>query len=263
MLRRLIALVLLTTAWPAMAHEFWLEPLAYRVAPGERIAARARNGEFFEGVELSYSARGYAQSGIALGDATGRLMGDNGQRPAVQTRPLGPGLNILYHTSTASRLTYDDLTKFEAFLRGKRLEAALAQHLAEGLPTQDISEGYFRFAKALIAVGDGQGSDRALGLGFELVAETNPYTDQGDTRFRLLYRGQPRANAPAFVFLKRGEAVEKIELTTDAQGRFSVPSGPAEVMVNAVMIRPSSSRMREQMGTIWTTLWASTTYRVF
>ncbi len=260
---RSLWLCLALWAAPASGHEFWLEPLAYRVSPNARIEARARNGEDFEGVEYSYSPRGYARSGIIAGGAEGPIPGDSGQCPAVQVAPLAEGLNVLYHASAASRIVYPDMAKFEKFLRGKRLEAALEIHRAKGFPTEKISESYYRFVKALVAVGDGAGADRAVGLPFELVAETNPYTERTDITYRLLWQGEPDANAPVFFFLKQGEEVEKTELMTDAEGRVTIPRVPGEYMINAVRIVEAAPPDQERMNAVWTTLWAASTYRVF
>lgn len=213
-------------------------------------------------MEYAYSARGYANSGIATPEGNRRVRGTNGQRPAMQVPGAREGLNVLFHASQANKIVYDDMAKFTKFLEGKKLEGILPDHAAKGFPTEKIAEAYFRFAKALVAVGNGAGNDRAVGMPFELVALTNPYTKAGPIDFQLLYNGAPDANAPVFVFVKQGDAVRKIWLETDGAGRFSVPRERGEFMVNAVRIVEANVRLKEAMDAVWTTLWASHVYAI-
>lgn len=263
MSRLFIFLAAALAALPARAHEFWIEPVSYRVAPGETIEAQTFNGEDFAGIEYGYSKAGYQQSGI-LAEAEARpILGENGDKPAIRTLPAGDGLNVLFHASAVSTLTYPTLTKFESFLKGKRLGRALEQHKARSLPEEDIREAYFRFVKALVAVGDGAGSDRLIGMPYELVALDNPYTDGGDVRFRVYLNKQPVADGvPVFVFHKTGETVEKIKLTTDAAGDVTVPRMPGEFMVNAVHITEPSEKLAQSTRADWVTLWAALTYEI-
>lgn len=254
--------ILMGLAGSVQAHEFWLEPLEYRVAPGGKISARALNGQEFVGKEYSYNARGYERSGIFAGSATGKIPGQTGQRPAVQVNAIGPGLNVIYHQSAASTVVYETMEKFESFLRGKRLEATLAEHKARGLPSENIVEGYFRFVKALVAVGDGAGADRAVGMPYELVALTNPYTGSGDMRLQLLYRGKPEANQPVYVFHRRAGKVKEVFLRTDGRGVVSVPRMAGEFQVNAVKIMPAGKALRQRFKAVWQTLWASSVYEI-
>ncbi len=262
-MRALIVAALLI-ALPAQAHEFWFEPVKYRLSEGEKIVAVAINGENFKGSEMSYSQRGYSRSGVVSASGEASLPGKTGDRPAIQVRPTGPGLNIVWHQSTANSLTYATMEKFERFLRGKHLEAALEVHRAKGMPEEKIREAYFRYAKTLVAVGNGEGADRAVGLPYELVALDNPYTHSGDIRFQVLSRGKPVPNAPAFVFHKPSpSSVEKLDFVTDAKGQFTVPRrGGGEFMVNAVEIREAEGRLKETMNAHWVTLWASLTYEL-
>ncbi|MEM1266390.1 MAG: DUF4198 domain-containing protein [Pseudomonadota bacterium] len=258
-----LSTALLLLAGPAAAHEFWLEPLDYVLPEGARIEARALNGEFFEGIEYSYSERGYAQSGVVAAAERQPIPGEAGQRPAVSVPSLGTGLHVLYHASPASKIVYKDMEKFETFLRGKRLEDALDLHRARGFPEEGIVEGYHRFVKALVAVGGGAGEDQAVGMPFELVAETNPYTDSGEMVFRLLWQQTPDANAPVFAFIKDADgAVEEILLRTDGEGLVRIPRRPGEVMVNAVRIVEANSALKERFDALWMTLWAASTYQI-
>ncbi len=263
MSRLFAILAALLAATPALAHEFWIEPTDYRIAAGETIEARTFNGEDFSGIEYGYSEAGYQQSGVTSGSDARPILGENGDKPAIRTLPAGDGLNVLFHASAVRTLTYPTMEKFESFLKGKNLDWALEAHAERRLPEEDIREAYFRFVKALVAVGDGAGSDRLIGMPYELVALDNPYTASGDIRFQLYLNKQPvGAGIPAFVFHKTGEEVEKIDLTTDAEGRITVPRMPGEFMVNAVHIAEPSERLARSTQAEWVTLWAASNYQI-
>ncbi|QHQ36408.1 DUF4198 domain-containing protein [Algicella marina] len=258
----LLALTLSLLAVPVFAHEFWLEPERYQVPAGASVKVRAINGEDFKGTEYPYNARTYTQSGVVVGGQTLRMHGETGQRPAVQLPAAQEGLNVVFHASPVMKVVYDDFARFEKFLKGKKLEFVLEEHRAKGFPTDRVGESYYRFAKAMVAVGDGAGADKHVGMPFELVAETNPYTESGPVRFRLLWQGRPDANAPVFVFIRQNGAVKKLWLETDGEGRVEVPREAGEYMVNAVRIIEATPALKEQLNTVWTTLWASHVYGV-
>ena len=111
-----LALALLTAALPATAHEFWIEPLDYRIAPGENIRAKTLNGEFFEGIEFGYSEPAFRQSGVVAGETRTPLPGVRLAKPAIDVSLAGPGLNVFFHASPLNSLTYENFTKFENFL---------------------------------------------------------------------------------------------------------------------------------------------------
>lgn len=253
---------LLALANGAMAHEFWLEPEKYRLDAGEKIIAKALNGQNFVGTEYSYTPRGYARSGVIAGDNKIEIPGKAGQRPAVQVNPAGSGLNIVYHASAASTVIYPTMEKFESFLRGKKLEAALEIHKQRGYPTENIIEGYYRFVKALVASGTGEGRDRAVGMPLELVALDNPYTSKGDIRFVLLYNGKPEPDTPVYVFHRQGGKVQEFFLRTNAKGNVTVPRLPGEFQVNAVVLLEPGAKMKKQLKAVWQTLWAASVYEI-
>ena len=137
-----------------------------------------------------------------------------------------------------------------------------AAHERRGLPAQGFSEDYQRFAKSLVKVGDGKGQDRPLGLEFELVLETNPYTDLDAVIVaQLQWLGRPLPDAQISVFRRHRGKVSRTNLRTDAGGRISIPhrDAPGVYLLNAVhMIEPPPN----EQGVVWKSLWASTTFEI-
>ena len=162
---------------PAAAHEFWIDPEKYQVETGGPLVANIRNGQTFKGVGLGYFERSIARFDLIGPDGMEPVQGRMGDVPAMATTAGADGLWVIVHETTPSLLTYTTWEKFQAFADHKDFPDMRARHDARGLPETGFKESYTRFAKALVAVGDGAGADAATGMETEFVALTNPYTD--------------------------------------------------------------------------------------
>ncbi len=200
------------------------------------------------------------------GGAPVAVPGRMGDAPAIVTDAGAEGLVMLIYQSTPSTLTYSEREKFDAFVTHKDLGVVAAAHTARGLPDTGIKEVYTRYSKALVAVGHGQGQDRALGLETELVALKNPYTDAMDQGMPVLltYQGAPRADAQIEVFEKAPDgAVTVFTIRTDGAGHGVVPVTPGHVyMLDAVVLREPDAGLAAQTGAVWESLWANLVFAV-
>lgn len=263
---RMLAFILALVASPVMAHEFWLEPLDYQVAPDGRLEADIVNGQQFTGVKLPYLPQRFVNFVIFAGDQSTRVSGRPGDRPALNQAPLAEGLNIAAYQAVNATVNYETLEKFESFVKHKDLGNAVAVHRERGLSEENFGELYSRYSKTLIGVGNGAGSDRRVGLETELVALTNPYTDDlsGGMRVQLFYRENVRANEQIEVFEKdAGGNVTVTTYRTDDQGIAAIPVKPGyRYMFDAVVLRIPSQTLQDTTGTVWETLWANLTFAV-
>lgn len=250
----------------AGAHEFWIDPVQFRVDAGERIAADLRVGQQFKGDALVYLPSRIVRFSVIGPDGTRPVDGTIGDQPAASIETGPEGLYVLAYQSTSSQVTYDDMAEFEGFLRTHGLEWVKAAHRERGLSETDIKEAFSRYAKSLVAVGDGAGNDRVVGLPLELVAETNPYRQPpGDgVTVRFLWRGEPMADAEIHVFYKpAGCDVTRTEVMTDDDGRARVPAGPGgRILVNAVHMKEATRMELLDTGAVWHSLWASLTFEL-
>lgn len=255
--------------FPALlgAHEVWLEPLRWRVEPGETLAAHLRNGETFEGVSHSFNPRNARRFDHVLDGRAQPVPGRLGDRPAAAVPDVAPGLHTLVYVSRARRLTYREWDKFARFATHKDFPDIAARHDARGLPREGFVEAYTRFAKALVAVGSGAGADAALGLETELVALDNPYAgaeaDVGDAvRVLSLYKGAPRPDAQIELFEKGPDGAVTVTLhRTDADGVAVLPTAPGRsYLVDAVVLRTPEPTLDPAPEAVWETLWASLTF---
>ena len=252
---------------PLLAHEFWIDPVKFQINSKENIAAHFRVGTNFKAPSSSYLEQHANRHEFAAGGKVLPLPALSGDRPAMQLRNAPDGLVVLIHETKNSSLTYDSWEKFMAFLESKNFDGVVANHLARGLPDKGFEETYRRYAKALVAVGDGAGQDFETGLKIEIVALKNPYTDDisAGLPVQVLLDGAPRVGVQVEVFEKPAddlgsEASNITTYTTDAAGTVTLPVTPGHVyLVDNVAMLPVDEPGNPA---VWHSIWASLTFAV-
>ncbi|MEE9336730.1 MAG: DUF4198 domain-containing protein, partial [Methylococcaceae bacterium] len=229
-------------------------------------------GQDFKGNQYVYLDSSYQFLNITQSKKTHAVKSRLGDLPAISETVTEEGLVILSAETTPSDVTYETWDKFSSFIKSKGLDWVLAKHKERKLPEKNFVESYRRFAKSLIKVGHGKGKDRALGLGFEWVVETNPYTafdtasnikKQITIKAQLLWKGKPHAKAHVSVFNKVEGDIIKSELTTDENGRVEIPRARGGMfLINAVQMIEAPKNMIKERSAVWESHWASVTYRL-
>ena len=261
MLRTLsFASVLACISTLSNAHEFWIDPEAHFVSPDDQIIAHLRVGEVYQGSSYSYLPPRFQRFDYAFDGEIRPVEGTVGDRPAVAMDAPGEGLVTLVHVTTNSRITWKEFEKFESFVRHKDAVWTLDEHDARGLPRENVTEVYSRYAKSLISVGTGEGADIEAGLLTELVALENPFTDDTSDGLdvRLLYQGEPRRDEQIEIYEKdaSGEVVVSL-VRTDDEGVATIPVKPGHrYMLDAVVLREGGDQAQ------WESLWANLTFAV-
>ncbi len=266
---RIFATVLLGfmgIAQSVAAHEFWLDALDYTLDTGQELQIDIRVGQDFKGNKYSFDPNQFYD--FSATDSSGKypVKGRIGDMPALGMVPENSGLLVLNHFSTTQLLIYKEDGIFEDFILSKGLDWVLEKHAARGLPTFGFGEGYTRFAKSLIAVGDGVGRDAHTGMPFELVALQNPYTDDisNGLPVRLFFGADGIPDIQIGIFRRPlgGSEVVKTHVVTDETGLAIIPIISGDIyMINAVhMITPSDEDI-ERTGAEWHSLWASLTFK--
>ena len=261
-----IGLCLLSySAHTAQAHEFWVSPADYTVTVGDTITADLRVGSDMKGVPQPYLTDNIARFDLVTGDTVVTVTGRLGDQPAMAVTAVTEGLAIAVHVTTNTTLTYQDYNVFNRFVGHKNLDGVLAQHEARGLPRSKFQESYSRNAKALIAVGNGKGADQAFGLKIEIVALTNPYTDDlsGGMNLQVLLNGAPRADAQLELFATAPDGtVKRVAYRTDAQGMVNITVEPGIEYLADNVAMTALPNDDPTSGPVWHSDWASLTFQV-
>ena len=261
------ALLYLSLLFPqsVVAHEFWIEPTRYRIEPSERIVANLRVGQYFKGNTFSFVPDKFVEFSVI--DASGKrpINGRLGDLPAISEPSFRTGLHVLVHHSTGNTLTYSDFAKFERFARKEGNVWLLDAHRQRGLPRNDVTEAYTRYAKALVLVGNGDGQDEWVGMPFEIVVETNPYADSssGAISLRLLWEGREMVDKQISIFRKHGSCeATRTTILTDAKGRALIPRQPGgRFLLSSVHVIEPQGESRNTRA-MWQSFWASTTFEL-
>ncbi len=256
-----IALLALICVLPklASAHEFWLDPVDFAPKVGAEVPIVQRTGINFLGDSFPHVQE--MSKRFSVVDARGErpIKAVEGDDPAGDAKFPNAGLAIVVYERAPDIVTHPTVDRFAEIVAIEGLEDISRQHREQGLPPTDIKETYARFAKSLIKVGKSSGLDRAVGLTFELVVETDVYklSANADVPVRVLLSGKPVENVLVKAF-NLADTSSPRTARSDADGRVTlagVPSG--EVLVSAVTM----FRAEPATGALWTSLWASTTFK--
>jgi hypothetical protein len=258
------AAAMIAAAAPLGAHDFWIEPTAFRPAVGSLLGLRLLVGEQLLGdpvVRESAFVKRFVAAGGSAGDAREEAVpGREGGHPAGLLRVTRPGLLVVGYQSLPRAVELTPAT-FDKYLGEEGLDEIRAL-LPGGRPKGSVHELYSRCAKSLLSIGRAADTDgdRPLGLPFELVAERNPYQTRvgGTIPFRLEYQGRPKANAMVVAIAQTDPAI-KLTARSDARGRvtFTFPVGGVW-LVKAVHMAAAGPGV----GANWESYWASTTFEL-
>jgi len=272
---------LLATA--ALAREFWLQPVSFRVAVGAAVPLRLLVGEGFVGTSWARPLR-RVQRFVRLGPTP---RDSANLRPALLADSVAPALRCptagTHVVLLTSQLAFSELpaAQFTAYLRAEGLGEALRQRQeADESATKPGREAYRRCAKALVLATRGPTQPpaaadtafrRILGLPLELVPEQNPYRLRPGAALtvRVLSLGQPVAGAQVQVWhptpltgphhtLSPGQpATTHFTTHANAQGRLLLrlpDAGPYLLATVRMETAPTALATRAEWLSTWATL---------
>ncbi len=248
----------------AMAHDFWLQPTTFNLAPGQATAmivevghGRDRQKSLIEANRVTrfdaFGADGRKdiRPWLNLGDAN----------RDTQLKFDRPGLQLL---SFETNGTYSDLPdiRYNDYIKFEGLTPAIAQRERLHQTTADGKEVYSRRAKALIQVGAYSKADDAVathmvGLSLEIVPEVNPYAPgfKGALPVRIYFDGKPLPGATVMMNnLDFDDRPTQIVLS-DANGRATLNFPHLGLwQANVVWTRPIQGDAKADFETTFSSL---------
>ena len=255
---RSIPLLLLLVSASTAAHVTWIEPSAYRAGPGDRVTLTLRVGEEFAGNSLLYIPEWFIRFSRFHAGEEIPVDGNMGDDPAGNISIGTPGSYLVLYENKPDFVELE-AEKFATYLRNNGLEHIIEKREALGESDEPAGEYYSRCAKAVITTnGDiPAGGSIVTGCTLDLLLEKLPAATDGETRFRLLFNGEPVAGV-----LVRGitqaAPQQRLEARTDANGigLFPVLHAGTWLFSAVHMIREE----RDKAG--WRSYWASMTFRI-
>jgi uncharacterized GH25 family protein len=248
---RLLALAAaVVVASPAAAHDFWIEPDAYWIAPGATTSLTLQVGHGPDRQRTKIPQRRITRftadkdldlrGGLTLG----------GETADGAFRLTAPGAHVLALQTDDRAQSHLPAAAYNAYLKDEGLTSALTWRAQNHQADRDGAESYSRQAKAIVQVGPADGAagevTRPLGLKLEIVPERNPYAAPHGGRLpvRVYFEGRPLAGALVKLTDLAHDETPVSARGTDASGRaqFDIP-GPGRWLLNVVWTRraPPSS----------------------
>ena len=259
------ALLLASVVTYAAAHDLFLRPDTFFVAPGGTVSVSAFNGSFTASeasvtpdrlIDLSVTGPdGRAQAAITSWKTSGNDTRWTAHVGAAGTYVLGASLK-----ARTIKLAAADFNKY---LSEDGIPEVLAARRAAHELTVPGRERYEKHVKALVQVGDAPSSSFGTVLGYpaELVPLDNPYVGSGarTLRVRALVAGKP---TPEQVVIlggtdAKGRAIREQSVTTDHDGvaRVRVEQAGAYYVKFIRMVRiPASAHDSVDYHSRWATL---------
>lgn len=116
----------LAGAASAFAHDFWIEPSAWRPRAGDELAAALRVGDEFPGEPVARDDLRIERFELVGPSGATSFAGERGKDPAGRAKLADAGLHVLGYRS---RRRYIELEaeKFEAYLREEGLERVVGE----------------------------------------------------------------------------------------------------------------------------------------
>jgi uncharacterized GH25 family protein len=255
--------VALCLSTAASAHDFWLQPTRFKVAPGiaDEMTIQVGHGEFrsrWSGA-LERVVRFSAIGPNGQADLRAALKPDR-RRDALLSFAT-PGDRMLVFQSTHATSILPSI-RFNDYLKLEGLTPALELRARTGKTDAPGREIYSRCAKALVQVGpaDARTTRQMLtpvGLPLEIVPLKNPYALHAGEALpvRVLYEGRPLAGALVMLTNLEFDGRPLEQKVTDRSGEasFFVPL-VGSWLVNVLWTKPIQGNPDADFDTTFSSL---------
>lgn len=189
--------VFLATALAASAHEMFLKPQSFYLAPNTSTAVALYNGTFDKSENPITRTRMGDVSVMTGGKVSHpglELWRDDKVTSYLGVALKGPGTYVV-GVSTKPKIIELSADAFEEYLKHDGIEDVLKARQGAKTPRTSVRERYSKHVRTILQVGGTQTDDfsRPLGYPAEILLQTNPAALKvGDTlSFKALRKGQP------------------------------------------------------------------------
>lgn len=177
----------------------------------------------------------------------------DGDFPAIKQTVQDPGLQTIIYQSKKEFLEYDDIEKFNFFVKEYQL------HVPKKITTKP-KELYQRFAKTLFMKKDGIYQIPKPSLDFEIIPLSNPFKDKA-LKIKIYLRHKIFSNKTVLVFLENKNNIEKKVHQTNERGEVTIDTiSPGFYLISAVHLENSSLIDQFKSKADFDSLWASLSF---
>ncbi len=261
--QKYLLLFLFSLSMLAQAHEFWLQPLKYFYAVGEKVIISFKVGENFMGEPWDLKRHRIERLEFIHSNQTSVLESTvkEGEKDNLEIELTDAGTHLIVMQSNAAYIELE-ADKFNEYLKEDGLDNVYDLRKKTNTLTKPSKEFYSRYTKLMLQVGDTKDDTykKVIGFPIEIVPDRNPYAQKkGDLiRFKILWQGKPFFGAKVRVWNRFDNRTTIQNIYTEQDGTMETHiSNPGAWMISVVNMIPST---RE--GADWESYWGSLVFGV-
>lgn len=263
MKRSLILLGFIVLMLGLQSHEFWLEPMKFKVQPGGFTTIKFSVGANFTGDDWDLSKQLVSKVLLLEKQGTQDL---TKQVPIVKGMKMKVTLNnsgtkLIAMQGKTSFISLNG-TKFNEYLEEEGFDDVAKWRKENNQDTLGANEYYSRYAKLMLQVGD-QLDDtwkKVVGHRLEIIPDQNPYAlKSGDyLGCKVLFEGKPSPHTLVKVWGHVGNKIFLQNAYTENDGTVKFPiSANGPWMISCVRMEKSKDPKVD-----WESSWASLVFHV-
>lgn len=261
--KKYVVLFLLLISILTQAHEFWLQPLKYFYAVGEKATISFKVGENFIGESWDLKRHRIERLELIHRNQSSNLKDSvkEGEKDNLEVELKESGTHLIVMQSDKAYIELE-ADKFNEYLKEDGLDNVLDLRTKTKTLNKPSKEFYSRYTKLLLQVGDTKDDTykKVIGLPIEIVPDRNPYSlKKGDLiRFKILWQGKSFFGAKVRVWNRFDNRTTIQNIYTEKDGTMQTHiSNPGAWMVSVVQMIPSTKE-----GADWESYWGSMVFGV-
>jgi len=266
----MLAVVLMASSL-AGAHDLWLVPAHFTVAPRVRVVVMLNTGDTFPNSEGAVKPERIERAALISAERTITLVTFRAEGKSTVADAMAPSKDggAIVEVILKSVATKQPRDSFDDFVKHEGLDAIASQLSRTAERRAEERRTYAKYAKTLLRIGNGKGASKLyqkpLGHRLEIVADADPFSLRpgGKLPVRLLFDGKPLVGARIVIGSMATATAPQSNMPgvrTDSQGHADLQldktGGPH--YIHALHMIPATGRSDVE----WESFWATLTFRV-
>lgn len=262
----MLVLLLIASSLVA-AHDLWLVPTSFSVAPNSRVSVMLNTGDTFPISEGAVKPERIERAALIWSDNSTLLATFRTESNSTVADVIAPGKDggAIVEVVLKPIATKQPRASFDEFVKHEGLDSIAAQLARSPERRAEERRTYAKYAKTLLRVGSGKGAaklyQKPLGHRLEIVADADPFSLRpgGKLPVRLLFDGKPLAGARIVIGSTATATSTQSNMPgvrTDSQGRVDLQLDKTGGVhyVHALHMIPATGRSDVEWESFWATL---------
>jgi len=256
----LSVLVLLLGVSAASAHDTFIMPDAFRVAPGQTVVVGFHSSDAFPDSSAVMRRLQDPSARSASGVLRIENVREDGKRLAGSFVVPGAG-HIILSAVNGAAVEAMKRDEFLEYLTEEGLTGAIAAHERSGKGNAEARERYTMYAKSILLSGAPSEAYRAVvGHPIEIVPDKDPYALKPGEPLpvRVLLGGRPAGNLLVKAASTAPNGAQHDVGRTDANGRLEVPMSSGKWRLHTIAME----QLQNDANAEWESHWATLTFEI-